>query len=297
MWFICLRRSVLPREQWTVSVDEHLVWMKRMHEAGSIVMSGPGKGPDGTPYGMYLIRAASKGEAEIVTTTIAFLAHLAIAAASGQPAPALRIVVIQGEDAVNIIQQKTAVAPVVEIRDRNNLPVAGATVTFTIGGNAASFAGGVQTITVATNAVGQAAAVAINPIASGAVQIQVAAAFQGQAAAATIVQTNVLTAAQDLRRRPEPRVPARRADPLGGQRRPGAPQAVAAASRAPPSASSARQLPAARSPLRKPVATMAAATRRAPGRGVSAVPSHRPSRSTSKVARAWNRGQGRWSSA
>ena len=43
------------------------------------------------------------------------------------------------------IQQKTAVAPVVEMRDRNNLPVAGATVTFTIGGNAASFASGVQT--------------------------------------------------------------------------------------------------------------------------------------------------------
>lgn len=131
-----------------------------------------------------------------MTTTIALLAHLAGAALSAQPSPALRIVVIEGEDAVNVIQQKTAVAPVVEIRDRNNLPVAGATVTFTIGGNTASFAGGLQTITVATNAAGQAAAVAINPIASGAVQIQVAAAFQGQAAAATIAQTNVLTAAQ-----------------------------------------------------------------------------------------------------
>ncbi len=131
-----------------------------------------------------------------MTTTIALIAHLVIGLFSAQPAPALRIVVIEGEDAVNVIQQKTAVAPVVEIRDRNNLPVVGATVTFTIGGNTASFAGGLQTITVATNAAGQAAAVAINPIASGAVQIQVAAAFQGQAAAAAIVQTNVLTAAQ-----------------------------------------------------------------------------------------------------
>ena len=61
---------------------------------------------------------------------------------------------IKGEDAVNIIQQKTAVAPLVEIRDRNNLPVAGATVTFTIGGNSAAFAGGAQTLTVVTNAVG-----------------------------------------------------------------------------------------------------------------------------------------------
>ena len=31
---------------------------------------------------------------------------------------ALRIVVVDGEDAVNIVQQKTAVAPVVEVRER-----------------------------------------------------------------------------------------------------------------------------------------------------------------------------------
>jgi hypothetical protein len=109
---------------------------------------------------------------------------------------ALRIVVVEGEDAVNIIQQKTAVAPIVEIRDRNNLPVAGATVTFTIGGNAASFAGGVQSLTVVTNAAGQAVAAGISPLTSGALQINVAAAFQGQTAVATIAQTNVLTAAQ-----------------------------------------------------------------------------------------------------
>ena len=66
MWFICLRRSILPREQWTVSVDEHLGWMKQMHEAGSIIISGPGKGPDGTPYGICLIRAASRPEAEAI---------------------------------------------------------------------------------------------------------------------------------------------------------------------------------------------------------------------------------------
>ncbi len=32
----------------------------------------------------------------------------------------LKIVVIEGEGAVNIIQQKTAVSPLVEVRDRNN---------------------------------------------------------------------------------------------------------------------------------------------------------------------------------
>ena len=127
---------------------------------------------------------------------IALLAHLLIGTPPDQPAPALRIVVIEGEDAINVIQQKSAVAPVVEVRDRNNLPVAGATVTFTIGGNTASFAGGVQTFSIVTNAAGQAAAATVSPLASGAVQINVAAAFQGQAAIATITQTNVLTAAQ-----------------------------------------------------------------------------------------------------
>lgn len=108
---------------------------------------------------------------------------------------ALRIVVVSGEDAVNIIQQKTAVAPVVEIRDRNNLPVAGAIVTFSVAGQGASF-GGLSTLTVTTNAAGQAAAGGLTPTAAGAIQINATALVQGQALTATITQTNVLTAAQ-----------------------------------------------------------------------------------------------------
>ena len=129
------------------------------------------------------------------------LVALAMVPASGQ-APAtrenlLRIRVIAGEDAVNIIQQKTAVAPIVEVGDRNNLPVPGVVVTFAVeGGKAAAFAGGASTLTVTTNAAGQAAAAGFSPLASGAVQINVQAAFQGQVIAATIAQTNVLTAAE-----------------------------------------------------------------------------------------------------
>lgn len=115
--------------------------------------------------------------------------------AQAPAAQGLRIVVVQGEDAVNIIQQKTAVAPIVEIRDRNNLPVAGATVTFSIGGQGASF-GGLSTLTVTTNAAGQAAAVGFAPTAAGAIQINASALVQGQALTATITQTNVMTAAQ-----------------------------------------------------------------------------------------------------
>lgn len=108
----------------------------------------------------------------------------------------LRIVVLEGEDGVNIIQQKTAVRPVVEVRDRNNLPVPGVLVTFSIeGGKAASF-GGASTLTVATNAAGQATVSGLTPSVAGAFQIQVSAAAQGQVVTATIAQTNVLTAAQ-----------------------------------------------------------------------------------------------------
>ena len=125
------------------------------------------------------------------------LALALVLAGSPQTTPqALRVVVIEGEDAVNIIQQKTAVRPIVEVRDRNNLPVSGALVTFSIeGGKAATF-GGASTLTVATNAAGQAAVTGLTPSAAGAFQIQVSAAFQGQVATATIAQTNVLTAAQ-----------------------------------------------------------------------------------------------------
>jgi hypothetical protein len=123
------------------------------------------------------------------------VAFIVAGAQASPPNAALRIVVIEGEDAVNVIQQKTAVAPVIEIRDRNNLPVSGVAVTFSVGGQGASF-GGLSTLTVTTNAAGQAAAVGLTPTAAGAIQIHATALVQGQALTATIAQTNVLTAAQ-----------------------------------------------------------------------------------------------------
>ena len=132
---------------------------------------------------------------------IPWIAAIAALAVVAQPAAAqqannaaLRIVVIEGEDAVNVIQQKTAVAPIVEVRDVNNLPVSGATVTFSLGPGA-SF-GGQSTLTVVTNAAGQATATGLTPTAAGAIQIQATATFQGQTAIATIAQSNVLTAAE-----------------------------------------------------------------------------------------------------
>jgi PEGA domain-containing protein len=108
---------------------------------------------------------------------------------------ALKIVVLEGEGAVNIIQQKTATAPVIEVRDQNDLPVAGAAVRFGIRSGRAAFSGA-RTLSVTTDAAGRAIATGFAPTGSGALQITATATFQGQAAAATIAQTTVTTVAQ-----------------------------------------------------------------------------------------------------
>jgi len=61
MWYLVLRRPVKPREEWTVSLDQHLVWMKQQHEAGKILFSGP---TTDRKYGVYVIRTGSKEEAD-----------------------------------------------------------------------------------------------------------------------------------------------------------------------------------------------------------------------------------------
>jgi hypothetical protein len=145
-------------------------------------------------------RPANRRRALVFSICLAMVLNSVLPAAShaqnAQPDTGLRIVVLEGEDAVNIIQQKTAVAPIVEIRDRNGLPVGGVAVTFAIASPNAVFAGGLQQLTVVTNAAGRAAVSGLSPMTSGAYQINVAAAFQGQTAAATITQTNFMTLAE-----------------------------------------------------------------------------------------------------
>ena len=129
--------------------------------------------------------------------------------AAAPNATALKIVILEGEGVVNIWTssplalmrgQQIAVAPVIEVRDRNDLPVSGATVTFAIaGGRNATFANGAPTMTVMTNATGRAVAAGLNPVGTGAVQIAVQAVFQGQVAAAMIQQTNVAQTTSAMR--------------------------------------------------------------------------------------------------
>jgi len=61
MWYLILRRPVKPRAEWTVSLDQHLAWMRRQHESGTILFSGPSSDRQ---YGIYVIRSSSKAEAE-----------------------------------------------------------------------------------------------------------------------------------------------------------------------------------------------------------------------------------------
>ncbi len=109
----------------------------------------------------------------------------------------LKIIVISGEDAVNIVKKKTAVQPVVEVRDKNDLPVAGIAVTFSTPSYSpsATFLDGSHSFTVVTNSAGRATVTGMKPVGTGSFKISVSATGAGAAGAAVIAQSNALTAA------------------------------------------------------------------------------------------------------
>lgn len=138
----------------------------------------------------------SKLTAATLWTAVAILSPVSSTAQTPKvSASTFRIVVVAGEDAVNIVQQRTATAPIVEVRDNNNQPVAGVAVRFVVRGKAVFFGGG-STASTTTNAVGQATVSQLTATSAGTVRIDVIATFQGQSASATITQTNYATAAQ-----------------------------------------------------------------------------------------------------
>ena len=71
MFFLAMRRPIVPREQWTVTLDTHLVWMKEQHDKGTILLSGPNG--DRT-LGIYLIKAESRDQAEKIAAGDPFTA-------------------------------------------------------------------------------------------------------------------------------------------------------------------------------------------------------------------------------
>ncbi len=119
-------------------------------------------------------------------------------AAQAPAAPQLRIVILEGEGAINNIRQRTAREPIVEVQDENSRPVAGAVVTFTLPDRGASgtFANGQTSMTITTDAQGRAVGTGLHPNnVEGSFQIRVSASHQGRTAAAIISQTNAVAGA------------------------------------------------------------------------------------------------------
>lgn len=110
-----------------------------------------------------------------------------------RPGGPLRIYVLQGDNVTNNTATRLATAPVVEVRDANDFPVAGATVTFELpsSGPGASFEGGRLQYSSVTGSRGQATAAAMTPNdIEGLFSIKVTARLDEQTGVAVIRQTN-----------------------------------------------------------------------------------------------------------
>jgi hypothetical protein len=105
----------------------------------------------------------------------------------------LRIVIVEGQGALNNIKLRALKPVVVEVRLDGN-PAPGASVTFNLPnqGPGGKFLNDTTSMTVTSDTQGRAASSAIHPnAATGAMPIRVAATLQGQTANITVNQTNV----------------------------------------------------------------------------------------------------------
>ncbi len=124
----------------------------------------------------------------------AFLVFLLSANLVCAQEPALRIVVIEGDGAINNINQKVNLDPVVEVQDENRKPVEGAAVVFFLPaqGPGGAFSNGSQAFTATTDHLGRAVARGIQfNRQTGSFTIRVTASYQGRTATGNITQTNV----------------------------------------------------------------------------------------------------------
>jgi hypothetical protein len=106
----------------------------------------------------------------------------------------LRLVVVEGAGARNVVQQIAARPIAVRVEDSGGRPVSGASVTFTApsAGPSGDFANDTPRLIVFTGDDGIAAARGFHPNnLTGNYQVQVRAEFQGQSAQAAIAQSNI----------------------------------------------------------------------------------------------------------
>lgn len=113
-------------------------------------------------------------------------------------APKLRIVIVEGEGAINNVRQRVAREPIVQVEDENRKPIAGAAVTFLLPqqGAGATFANGSRSLTILTDNNGRAVARGLRPNnLNGQFEIRVTASHQGETASTSMRQTNAFTGA------------------------------------------------------------------------------------------------------
>ena len=126
------------------------------------------------------------------TATGMFLTFAAVVyAARGE---SLKLVVVEGEGALNSIEARRAKEPVVRVEDEEGRPVAGAAVSFIlpVQGAGGYFDGREASLTVTTGAGGIAVARGLKPNnLAGPFTIRATASSGGRTATATIHQTNV----------------------------------------------------------------------------------------------------------
>ncbi|MCU1257598.1 MAG: hypothetical protein JWO80_483 [Bryobacterales bacterium] len=139
-------------------------------------------------------RSRGPSAAVVAVTCVAALLLQPLPAQDQPPPAALRIVILDGDEAINNIRQRTAREPIVQVEDENHRPVAGAAVIFVLpnDGAGATFVNGARTLSVVTDSKGQAVAHGLRPNnVPGQYQIRVDASYRGATSRATINQSNV----------------------------------------------------------------------------------------------------------
>ncbi len=125
-------------------------------------------------------------------------ACLLIGVLAAFPQGGLKLVIVEGDGAVNNIQQRVAREPIVQVTDEDDRPVAGAVVAFTLPDHGASgvFADGSRLFTTTTDANGRAVARGFqaNNV-PGEFEMNVTASYAGKSVSRRIKMTNIARAA------------------------------------------------------------------------------------------------------
>jgi hypothetical protein len=114
-------------------------------------------------------------------------------------ADSLTVIIVDGDEAANIVAERLAAEPVIEVRDKDDRRVPGAVVRFVIRKTRdrliASFGNGQTEVRTLTDYSGRASVNAVSPMEPGSFQIDVEVSYRGQTGKGVIRQTNFPTTA------------------------------------------------------------------------------------------------------